>query len=56
MRLTHETLAGLVGAQRPSVTTALRALERRDLVRRAEAGGWLLLGDPPDDPERAVEE
>ncbi len=56
MRLTHETLAGLVGAQRPSVTTALRALERRELVRRGEGGGWVLLGDPPDDPERAVGE
>ena len=56
LRLTHEILAGLVGAQRPSVTTALRSLERRDFVRRDAAGGWLLLGDPPGDPERATEE
>lgn len=56
LRLTHETLAGLVGAQRPSVTTALRALERRGAVRRDAGGGWLLLGDPPGDPERAVAE
>ena len=56
VRLTHETLAGLVGAQRPSVTTALRALERRGALRRDAAGGWLLLGDPPGDAERAVAE
>lgn len=54
LRLTHETLAGLVGAQRPSVTTALRALERRGELRRDANGGWLLLGDPPGDAERAV--
>jgi CRP-like cAMP-binding protein len=54
LRLTHETLAGLVGAQRPSVTTALRALERRGAVRRDAGGGWLLLGDPPGDAERAL--
>ena len=54
LRLTHETLAGLVGAQRPSVTTALRALERRGALRRDAGGGWLLLGDPPGDAERAV--
>ena len=54
VRLTHETLAGLVGAQRPSVTTALRALERRGALRRDVGGGWLLLGDPPGDAEQAV--
>ena len=54
VRLTHETLAGLVGAQRPSVTTALRALERRGVLRRDTSGGWLLLGDPPGDAEQAV--
>ncbi len=56
LRLTHETLAGVVGAQRPSVTTALRALERRGAVRREAGGGWLLLGDPPGDAERALAE
>jgi CRP/FNR family cyclic AMP-dependent transcriptional regulator len=55
-RLTHETLAGMVGAQRPSVTTALRTLERRGVLRRDAGGGWLLLGDPPGDAERAVHE
>jgi CRP-like cAMP-binding protein len=55
LRLTHETLAGLVGAQRPSVTTALRSLERRGALRRDEGGGWLLLGDPPGDAEQALQ-
>jgi CRP-like cAMP-binding protein len=54
VRLTHETLAGLVGAQRPSVTTALRTLERRGALRRDARGGWILLGDPPGDAEQAV--
>ena len=56
LRLTHETLAGIVGAQRPSVTTALRALERRGALKRDTGGGWLLLGEPPGDAERAVAE
>ena len=54
VRLTHEILAGLVGAQRPSVTTALRTLEQRGSLRRDPGGGWLLLGDPPGDAEQAV--
>ncbi len=56
VRLTHETLAGIVGAQRPSVTSALRTLERRGALRRDVSGGWLLLGDPPGDAEQAVAE
>lgn len=55
LRLTHATLAQLVGAQRPSVTSALRTLERRGLVRRIP-DGWLLLGDPPGDVERALDD
>jgi CRP-like cAMP-binding protein len=55
LRLTHATLAQLVGAQRPSVTSALRQLERRGLLARVEhSGGFLLLGDPPGDPEQAL--
>jgi CRP/FNR family transcriptional regulator, cyclic AMP receptor protein len=49
LRLTHHTLAQLVGAQRPSVTTALGALaEAGKLTRRGESG-WLLHGGPPED-------
>jgi CRP/FNR family transcriptional regulator, cyclic AMP receptor protein len=55
LRLTHATLAQLVGAQRPSVTSALRQLEERGLLSRVEhGGGFLLLGDPPGDPEQAL--
>jgi CRP/FNR family transcriptional regulator, cyclic AMP receptor protein len=48
LRLTHETLARLVGAQRPSVTTAIRALEQEDHLRRTPDRQWLLCGAPPD--------
>lgn len=43
--VTHDTLARLVGARRPSVTTALGRLARLGMVRRVR-GGWMLLGDP----------
>lgn len=45
--LPHRTLATLVGARRPSVTTALTGLARAGLVERIE-GGWLLHGDPDE--------
>lgn len=47
LRLPHRTLATLVGARRPSVTTALSGLARRGLVERTE-DGWLLHGDPAE--------
>jgi len=47
--LTHQVLGRLVGAQRPSVTTALSDLARRGLIERREDGAWLLRGDPPGD-------
>lgn len=40
--LTHEALGALVGARRPSVTTALSQLARRGLVRPADRGAWIL--------------
>jgi CRP/FNR family transcriptional regulator, cyclic AMP receptor protein len=52
LRLTHETLGRVVGAQRPSVTTALNQLEAAGRVSRREGGGWLIHGEPPDDLER----
>lgn len=48
LKLTHEMLARLVGAQRPSVTTALRQLEADERVRRTPERTWLLRGDPPE--------
>jgi hypothetical protein len=47
--LTHRTLACLVGARRPTVTTALKQLSgRRRLSRRAD-GSWVLHGERPDE-------
>ena len=48
--LTHRQLALLVGAQRPSVTSALGGLAERELLRRDERGNWLLrVSDRPDE-------
>jgi CRP/FNR family cyclic AMP-dependent transcriptional regulator len=48
LKLTHETLARLVGAQRPSVTTALSQLEEEGRLKRTPQRTWLLQGEPPD--------
>jgi CRP-like cAMP-binding protein len=45
--LTHELLAHIVGARRPTVTTALQELAARGLVTRGEGRRLLLHGDPP---------
>ena len=45
MGLTHSALARIVGARRPSVTSALGDLARDHLLERTE-DGWLLRGDP----------
>lgn len=44
--LTHSLLGELVGARRPSVTTALSRLQR-DGVLRHDGRGWLLRGPAP---------
>jgi CRP/FNR family transcriptional regulator, cyclic AMP receptor protein len=46
VRLTHEMIGRLVGAHRPSVTTALSELGRTGRIARTPQG-WLLRGDPP---------
>src|SRR5215210_5040994 len=56
LRLPHRTLAGMVGARRPSVTTALGQLIARGEVERRPDGGWLLLGEPPEPRQRPVED
>jgi CRP/FNR family cyclic AMP-dependent transcriptional regulator len=48
LRLPHRTLAGMVGARRPSVTTALGQLMARGDIERRPDGGWLLRGQPPE--------
>lgn len=44
--LTHETIARLVGARRPSISTALKQLERDGRLARVHRGGWMLTGEP----------
>lgn len=46
LRLTHNVLADLAAASRPTVTSALSALARSGLVEAVD-GGWLLHGGPP---------
>ena len=43
--LTHDVLAELVAARRPTVSTALARLANRELVY-AKKEGWLLSGEP----------
>jgi CRP/FNR family cyclic AMP-dependent transcriptional regulator len=45
--LSHELLGWIVGARRPSVTTALGSLSQRHQVTRLEDGSWLLGDEPP---------
>jgi CRP/FNR family transcriptional regulator, cyclic AMP receptor protein len=47
VRMTHSLLARVVGARRPSVSTALGKLQERGFVERTDNGHWLLLGPPP---------
>ena len=50
LALTHETLGGLVGARRPTVTLALRKLAQDGAIVHQDTG-WLLLQAPADVPE-----
>jgi CRP/FNR family transcriptional regulator, cyclic AMP receptor protein len=45
--LSHQRLADLVGAHRPSVTTAMGELTRSGAVSRRDDGVWILHGAPP---------
>jgi CRP/FNR family transcriptional regulator, cyclic AMP receptor protein len=46
--LSHQRLADLVGAHRPSVTTAMGELARAGALSRRDDGDWVLHGAPPD--------
>ncbi|HEX8101822.1 MAG TPA: helix-turn-helix domain-containing protein [Solirubrobacteraceae bacterium] len=56
LRLPHRTLAGMVGARRPSVTTAFGQLMARGVVERRDDGAWVLRGGPPERRLRPAEE
>jgi hypothetical protein len=42
LKLTHEALGHLIGAQRPTVTLALRALTEEGVLARTDDGAWIL--------------
>ena len=46
--LGHQRLADLVGAHRPSVTTAMGQLVKDGVISRREDGDWVLRGSPPE--------
>jgi CRP-like cAMP-binding protein len=54
LRLSHRTLAGMIGARRPSVTTALGQLIARGEIERRDDGEWILLGSPPEERDSAL--
>jgi CRP/FNR family transcriptional regulator, cyclic AMP receptor protein len=47
VHLTHQLLASLISAQRPTVTSALANLTERGLISRSADGRVVLHGDPP---------
>jgi CRP/FNR family transcriptional regulator, cyclic AMP receptor protein len=53
--VSHRLLGQLVGARRPTVSTALAELARDGQVQRRSDGGWLLRGEPTGMPESAGE-
>ncbi len=55
VHLPHRMLAQLVGAQRPSVTTALSALRAEGSLVERDDGSWLLVGEAPEDLRAAYE-
>ena len=46
--LSHQRLADLIGAHRPSVTTAMGELVKSGAVARRDDRTWVLLGSPPE--------
>jgi CRP/FNR family transcriptional regulator, cyclic AMP receptor protein len=47
--LSHSDLGAVIGARRPSVTSAMTRLQQQGAIERV-AGGWLLHGSPPEVP------
>jgi CRP/FNR family transcriptional regulator, cyclic AMP receptor protein len=50
LTLSHRMLAQLVGARRPTVSTALGEMARDGQITRAADGSWLLIGEPAGEP------
>jgi CRP/FNR family transcriptional regulator, cyclic AMP receptor protein len=55
MTLSHRMLGQLIGARRPTVSTALSELARQREVVRRDDGTWLLTGSPVGLPEPEIE-
>ena len=55
MTLSHRMLGQLVGARRPTVSTALSELGKADEVHRRDDGTWLLTGEPVGVPAPELE-
>jgi hypothetical protein len=55
MTLSHRMLGQLVGARRPTVSTALGELVKTNEVRRRDDGTWLLTGEPVGVPAPQLE-
>jgi len=47
-RLTHEMMANIIGARRPTTTMAIHSLTRQQLLIRSAARFYVLLEGPPD--------
>jgi CRP/FNR family cyclic AMP-dependent transcriptional regulator len=55
MTLSHRMLGQLVGARRPTVSTALGELAKQGELARRDDGTWLLTGAPVGVPEPEIE-
>lgn len=53
LALSHRLLGQLVGARRPTVSTALAQLVKEERVQRRDDGTWLLTGAPVEAPVAA---
>jgi CRP/FNR family transcriptional regulator, cyclic AMP receptor protein len=54
LKLSHRLLAEIVGARRPTVSTAIAGLEREGKLRRRDDATWVLTGDAPGAPAAAA--
>ncbi|HET8756619.1 MAG TPA: Crp/Fnr family transcriptional regulator, partial [Solirubrobacteraceae bacterium] len=55
MTLSHRMLGQLIGARRPTVSTALSELTKEGEISRRDDGTWLLTGVPVGVPEPEIE-
>jgi CRP/FNR family cyclic AMP-dependent transcriptional regulator len=55
MTLSHRMLGQLIGARRPTVSTALSELTKEGEISRRDDGTWLLTGIPVGIPEPEIE-